>query len=78
MRPVFVFFLIGFLRVMLIVKLSLAPYSIPVGALSRALLGAVLVAKVALILEHRRLGPSFRCASPIVAILAKACCMMPT
>jgi hypothetical protein len=41
-RPVFLFFLAGFLLVMLIVKLSLAQYSIPVSALSRAPLGAVL------------------------------------
>jgi hypothetical protein len=72
MRPVFLFFLTGFLLVLLIVKLSLAQYSIPVSALSRALLGAVLAAKVVLILEHTRLGRLFRYAPRIVDILSKS------
>ncbi len=43
-RPIFLFFVTGFLLVLLIVKLALAQYSISVNALSRALLGAALAA----------------------------------
>jgi hypothetical protein len=55
-RPIFIFFLVGFLLVLLIVKLTLAQYSIGVSALSRALLGAVMAAKVVLILENTPLA----------------------
>jgi len=58
-RPIFLFFVTGFLLVLLIVKLALAQYSISVNALSRALLGAALAAKVVLILENTPLARPF-------------------
>jgi hypothetical protein len=72
MSPVFVFFLSGFLLVLLIVKLALAEYSITVNALSRALLGAVLAAKVVLLLEQTPLARPFRQLPRIVPIAFKS------
>ena len=51
-RPAFFFFLIGFLLVLLIVKLALADYSIEVSTISRALIGALVAAKVVLIFDR--------------------------
>jgi hypothetical protein len=51
-RPVFFFFLIGFLLVLTIVKLALADYSVEVSTISRALVGALVAAKVVLVLDR--------------------------
>ncbi|MGH7933768.1 MAG: hypothetical protein ACREQN_11470 [Candidatus Binataceae bacterium] len=59
-RPVFLFFLIGFLLILLIVKLALARYSIEVGTLSRALVGALVAAKVTLLLDETPLAHSLK------------------
>ena len=59
-RPVFLFFLFGFLLVLMIVKLALARYSIEVSALSRALIGALVAAKVTLLLDETPLAHIFR------------------
>ena len=58
--PVAVFFLTGFMLVLLIIKLSLAQYSIEVSTVSRAVIGALIAAKVVLILHHTSLDRSFR------------------
>src|SRR5713101_6952584 len=71
-RPIFLFFLTGFLLVLLIVKLALAQYSISVNALSRALLGAALAAKVVLILENTPLSHPFGQLPRILAIVFKS------
>ena len=71
-RPIFLFFLSGFLLVLLIIKLALAQYSISVNALSRALLGAVLAAKVVLIFEHTPIARPFSRLPRIVAIVFKS------
>lgn len=71
-RPIFLFFLSGFLLVLLIIKLALAQYSISVNALSRALLGAVLAAKVVLIFEHTPIARPFSRLPRIVAIVFRA------
>ncbi|HJU11595.1 MAG TPA: hypothetical protein VJ728_11995 [Candidatus Binataceae bacterium] len=71
-RPIFLFFLTGFLLVLLIVKLTLAQYSISVNALSRALLGAVLAAKTVLILENTPLPSAFRTLPRLFDIALKS------
>ena len=69
-RPVFIFFFT--LLVLLIVKLTLAQYSIDVSAVSRALLGAVMAAKVVLIFENTPLSWLFRQLPRIVDIVLKS------
>jgi hypothetical protein len=54
--PIAVFFLIGFMLVLLIIKLTLAQYSIEISTVSRAVLGALIAAKVVLILNHTRIA----------------------
>ncbi|HKV56110.1 MAG TPA: hypothetical protein VJN94_15870 [Candidatus Binataceae bacterium] len=70
-RPVFLFFLIGFLVVLLIIKLSLAQYSIEMSALSKALVGAILAAKIVLILENTPLARPFRHSARVLEITSK-------
>ena len=53
--PVFLFFLVGFLLLLLLIKLALANFSIEVTALPKAVVGALFAAKAALILDERRL-----------------------
>jgi len=50
-RPVFIFFLVAFLLQLLIIKLAVAQFSVPVTALSKAFVGALLAAKAVLILD---------------------------
>ncbi len=65
------FFVVGFVIVLMIVKLSLAQYSIQIPASSRALIGALIAAKVVLVLDNTRLARSFRRHPRIVPVLAK-------
>jgi len=58
--PIALFFLTGFMLVLLIVKLTLAQYSIEVSTVSKAVIGALIAAKVVLILHHTSLDRSFR------------------
>ena len=50
--PAFVFFLAGFLLVLLVVKLFLAQYSIGFATFPQAVLGALFAAKAVIILDH--------------------------
>ena len=50
--PVFLFFMIGFLLLLSIIKLTLATFSIEVTAFSKALVGALFAAKAVLILDE--------------------------
>ena len=52
--PVTLFFFIGFALVLMLVKLILAQYPIPVAVLSRAMLASLIVGKVVLVLEKVR------------------------
>ncbi len=70
-RPVFIFFLIAFLLQLLIIKLAVAQFSIPVTVLSRAVVGALLAAKAVLILDETPLGRSLERYRPIVAVIFK-------
>jgi hypothetical protein len=69
--PIAGFFFVGFVIVLLIIKLSLAQYSIQTAALSRALIGALIAAKVVLILDNTGIARSFRKYPRIVPVLFK-------
>jgi hypothetical protein len=69
--PIACFFFVGFVIVLLIIKLSLSQYSIQTAALSRALIGALIAAKVVLILDTTPLARSFRRYPRIVPVLFK-------
>jgi hypothetical protein len=69
--PVFVFFLVGFLLLILLLKAALAAFSIEVTVLSNAVIGALLAAKAALVLEETPLGRSLARYRRIVEIAAK-------
>jgi hypothetical protein len=65
--PVFVIFLVGFLLLITLIKLALAQFSVDMTVVSRAVIGALLAAKAALVpdetpltrsLEHYR--PDYR------------------
>jgi hypothetical protein len=70
-RLPFLFFLAGFLLVLLIIKLSLAQYSIEMTTIGRALLGAVVAAKVVLIFDETPVGRLFATMPRIVAVIHK-------
>ena len=70
-RPVFIFFLVAFLLQFLIIKLAVAQFSVPVTALSKAFIGALLAAKAVLILDETRIGRSLEHYRKIVAVAVK-------
>lgn len=70
-RLPFLFFLGGFLLVLLIIKLSLAQYSIPMTTAGRALLGAVIAAKVVLIFDETPVGRVVATMPRLVAVIYK-------
>jgi hypothetical protein len=70
-RPLFLFFLTGFLLLFLLIKLALAQFSIDVTALSNALVGALIAAKAALVLDETRLAHSLERYMRIVAVSVK-------
>ncbi len=51
--PALLFFLIGFLLVLLVIKLFLAQYAIGFSPFSEAVIGAIFAAKAVLVLDHR-------------------------
>lgn len=51
--PAFVFFLVGFMLVLLVIKLFLAQYSIGFSAFPEAVVGALFAAKAVIVLDHR-------------------------
>ena len=51
--PAFAFFLIGFMLVLLVIKLFLAQYDIGFSAFPEAVIGALFAAKAVLVLDHR-------------------------
>src|SRR5215471_5910533 len=69
--PVFVFFLVGFLLLILLIKAALATFSIEVTVLSNAVIGALLAAKAALVLDETPLRRSLVRYRRIVEIAAK-------
>src|SRR5215469_4689080 len=69
--PVFLFFLVGFLLLILLLKAALAQFSIEVRVLSNAVIGAFLAAKAALVLDETPLGRGLERYRRIVEIAAK-------
>jgi hypothetical protein len=69
--PIAVFFLIGFMLVLLIVKLTLAEYSVEISTVSRALLGALIAAKVVLILNRTPLARSLATYPRILPVIVR-------
>ena len=70
-RPVFIFFLVAFLLQFLIIKLAVAQFSIPMTALSKAVVGALLAAKAVLILDETPIGRRLEHHRKIVAVAVK-------
>jgi len=70
-RPVFLFFLTGFLVLLVIVKLALANFDIETTALSTAVVGALLAAKAVLILDETPLARHLERYRRIVAVAVK-------
>jgi hypothetical protein len=70
--PVFLFFMIGFLVLLLLIKLALANFSVEMSALSKAVVGALFAAKAALILDETPLAQRLKnYHRRIVAVAAK-------
>jgi hypothetical protein len=67
--PIALFFLIGFLLVLLIIKVTLAQYSIEVTTVSRAIIGALIAAKVVLILNRTPIARAMANYPRIVPVL---------
>lgn len=70
-RPVFIFFLVAFLLQLLIIKLAVAQFSVPISAFSKAVVGALFAAKAVLILDETRIGRSLEHYRKIVAVAVK-------
>lgn len=70
-RPVFIFFLVAFLLQLLIIKLAVAQFSIPITAFSKAVVGALLAAKAVLILDETRIGRRLERYRKVVAVTVK-------
>ena len=69
--PVFLFFLVGFLLLLSIIKLALANFSIEMTALSNAIVGALFAAKAALVLDETPLARALENYRRIVAVAVK-------
>jgi hypothetical protein len=70
-RPVFLFFLVGFLLLLLLIKLALANSSVEITALSKAVVGALLAAKAVLIIDGTPLERGLERYRRVVAIAVK-------
>ena len=70
-RPVFIFFLIAFLLQFSIIKLAVAQFSIPISALSKAVVGALFAAKAVLILDETPLARSLEKYRRVIAVAVK-------
>jgi hypothetical protein len=69
--PVFIFFLVGFLLLLSIIKLALATFSIEVTAFSKAVVGALFAAKAVLILDETPLARHLQQYRRILAVAVK-------
>ena len=63
--PVFLFFVVGFLLLLLLIKLALANFSIEMTALSKAVIGALFAAKAVLILDETPLAHRWFESTPL-------------
>jgi hypothetical protein len=70
--PVFLFFLISFLLLILVLKVALGEFSVKVTVFSNAAIGALLAAKAALTLDEMPLARRLERYRRIVAVTCKA------
>ena len=70
-RPVFIFFLVAFLLQLMIIKLAVAQFSIPITGFSKAVVGALFAAKAVLIIDETRIGKRLEHYRRIVAVAVK-------
>ena len=75
--PVFLFFLIGFLLLISLLQLAEAQFSVKIAVLSRALVGALIAAKAALLLDETPLARSLENQRRIVAVVVKTSVYVP-
>jgi hypothetical protein len=80
-RPVFIFFVIGFMLELMLIKLALAQFSIEMTAVTKAIIGALFAAKAVLILDETRLARVLEGYRRILAVAIKtllygACSML--
>jgi hypothetical protein len=69
--PVFLFFLVGFLLLITLIKLALAQFSVEMTVVSGAVIGALLAAKAALVLDETPLARSLEHDRRIIAVAVK-------
>ena len=69
--PVFLFFLVGFLLLVCLIKTALAGFSIHVNAVSNAVVGALIAAKAALVMDETPLARKLLRHRRIVGIAVK-------
>ncbi len=69
--PVFLFFFVAFLVQLLIIKLAVEQFSIPLTAFSKALVAALLAAKAVLILDETPLARKLERYRRIIAVAVK-------
>jgi hypothetical protein len=69
--PLFVFFLSGFLLLILLLKLALAGFSIEITVITNAVVGALIAAKAALVLDETSLARKLEHYRRIVAVAVK-------
>jgi hypothetical protein len=69
--PVFLFFVVGFLFLLLFIKLALANFAIEMTALSKAVIGALFAAKAVLILDETPLARRLEHRRRIIAVAVK-------
>lgn len=69
--PAFLFFLVGFLILLLIIKLALATFSVELTGLSKAVVGALIAAKAVLILDETPLARRLEQSRRITAVAVK-------
>jgi hypothetical protein len=70
-RPVFLFFLTGFLLLLVLIKLALANSAVEITALSKAIVGALLAAKAVLIINGTPLERRLERYRRVVAVAVK-------
>jgi hypothetical protein len=69
--PMFLFFLAGFLLLLLLIKLALAQFSVDIRTLSNAVVGALVAAKTVLVLDETPLARRLEQYRRIVAVAVK-------
>lgn len=69
--PVFLFFLVGFVLLISLIKLALMQFSIEITVVSNAVVGALVAAKAALVLDETPLARRLRHCRRVVAVAVK-------